>query len=443
MRSIQFLAELKSRGVYRVATIYAAGSWGLLQVADVLFPILGLPDWSISAVLGIAVLGFPITLVLSWLFDITPAGVVETDTLTRETPSPVLSPARIIELSLVVGLVILVGFLYFDRLDLFKPSALEKRPSIAVMPFKNLSANDDMDYFGDGLAEDTLNLLSVLTELDVAARTSSFYFKDKQIDAKELGAKLGVSHLLEGSVRRSQERVRITANLVQTDNGFHVWSETYDRGLSDILAIQEEIARNVVQKLHLHLSENSERVLAQPLTQQPRAYDYYLRGRDYLRSSVSLINISRAVDQFNKAIELDEDYGKAFAGLCDAYLEMYRLQLTPAHFESATSACDQALALEASSLPVLVARGNLYRPRESMARLSTIFARLCGSTVNLRTPCLVSPRPTLAATSLNSLKTRLRVPSARMAMIPARISPWGIFYSASDAFPSHFLTTSA
>ena len=360
----RFLAELKGRGVYRVAAIYAAGSWALLQVADIIFPIVGLPQWAITAVLGAAALGFPVAVVLAWLFDITPEGIVETDTEDFNHARLRLSPARLIELTLLLTLVFLVGFLYMDRLKpgRFAPDvASNGRASIAVMPFVNMSNDVEIEYFGDGLAEEILNLLAKLNELNVSARTSSFYFKDKDVDIQQIGERLGVEHVLEGSVRRSGDKVRVTAQLIHVEDGYHLWSETYDRDFKDTFLIQDEIARQVTDNLQVLLSVSSQQILEQRPTLVPEAYDFYLRGRDYLRSSLSDESVDSAIVLFTRAIELDETYAEAYAGLCDAYLDRYRAESDPRKFALARQACETALELDSQALPVYVALGNLYR----------------------------------------------------------------------------------
>ena len=369
MNLSRFLTELKGRGVYRVAAIYAAGTWALLQVADILFPMLGFPAWAITTVLAAAALGFPIAIVLAWLFDITPQGIVETDTVDINFERLRLSPAHLIELTLLLALIFLVGFLYLDRLSLvgeaekrLAAAAPEARPSIAVMPFVNMSDAPELEYFGDGLAEEILNLLARLNELNVAARTSSFYFKGRNdVDILQIAERLGVRHVLEGSVRRQGNRVRVTAQLIDARDGFHMWSETYDRDFSDTFLIQDEIARQVVDSLQVILSPNSQQILEKRQALVPEAYDYYLRARDYMRSSLSADSLDSAIALFTKAIDLDGSYVEAYAGLCDAYLGQYRNQLDPEQFQNARLACDTALSLDEQVLPVYVALGNLYR----------------------------------------------------------------------------------
>lgn len=357
----QFLSELKSRNVYRTAAVYCAGAWVLLQVADVIFPIVGLPDWTVSAVLVFAALGFPLALVLSWLFELTPEKAGNNaagPTAEGNFPLP-----RVLELTLILMLCGLVGYLYVGRLapEVERATAPEiTETSIAVLPFVNLSEQPEMDYLGDGLAEEILNLLARLNELNVAARTSSFYFKDKGVDIQAIGHQLGVAHVLEGSMRVAGDRVRVTAQLIKTEDGFHLWSETYDRPLEDLLAFQDEIAAEVVEQLQLLISSESRTALAPGPKIDPKAYDYYLRGRAYLRGSGTAEEIRYSVGLFDRAIAVNEDFADAYAGLCDANLQLYEETRDTADFKAAEAACQRALMLDRRAPSVYVALGYLY-----------------------------------------------------------------------------------
>jgi TolB-like protein/Flp pilus assembly protein TadD len=367
MKLNQLINELRSRGVYRVAAIYSAGAWALLQVADVIFPIIGLPDWSVSAVLVTAAIGFPVAIVVSWLFDMTPEGLVEAPDNKDLPARPVASVSHIIQLVLIALLTILVGYLYLERLS-YSPTqaptspapATNGRPSIAVMPFIDMSRAKDRDYIGDGLAEEILNLLAKLNELDVAARTSSFYFKDKAVDIRSVGEQLGVSHVLEGSVRFDGEQVRVTAQLIEVANGYHLWSETYNRELGSILALQDEIAEKVVTNLQLLLSPESREVLARSTDVDPASVDYYLQGRAYLRMPPDASSLEFARNFFEKATSIDPEFADAYAGLCNSMLGLYAIDLDIGKFHEAEKACQRALVLDRRAGSVYAALGNLY-----------------------------------------------------------------------------------
>ncbi|MBE9537507.1 MAG: tetratricopeptide repeat protein [Proteobacteria bacterium] len=372
MQARQFIAELKARGVYRVAAFYSAGAWALLQVVDIVFPIVGLPDSGVTMVLAAAALGFPVALCLAWWFDLTAEGVVEAPPVDITSERAALSPLHAIEFVLILALMGLVAFLYFDRLGTaageqasstrrVAGGSVMQRPSIAVMPFINMSSASEGEYFGDGLAEEILNLLAKLEELDVAARTSSFYFKGKAMDIKAIGKKLGVEHILEGSVRLQDDKLRVTAQLINTETGFHLWTETYNRDLDDLFTLQDDIASKVTDKLQLILSPQSRDKLKSDLDVDPLAYDYYLRGRDFLRQPFDRAALQSALDWFTKSVEVSPQFASGYAGICDSVLGLYELNDTVTLFESAEKACHRALTLDSNAVPVYVALGNLYR----------------------------------------------------------------------------------
>jgi len=380
-----FLAELKRRRVYRVAAIYSAGAWALLQIADVLFPLLSLPDGAISLVLIAAGIGFIPTMILAWLFDVTPEGIVEAPAIKPGAERLVLTPTRIIELALIVALIASVGFLYLERLSREKePAAItdpyghlgvKHRKSIAVMPFVNISDLPKLEYFGDGLAEEILNLLAKLNVLNVAARTSSFYFKDKIADIQEIGEHLGVEHILEGSVRYDGNRIRVTAQLIETANGFHLWSETYDRDLKDILSLHDEFALRVVNTLEILLTRASRDLISHSAEVDPSAYESYLQGRAYIRRALDQDDIEGAIDRFTQATEADPKFAEGFAGLCDALLMEYELNRASESFQGAERACHRALTLDGQAMAVYVALGNLYRYSGQNGRAKLEFER--------------------------------------------------------------------
>ena len=368
MKLSQLVTELRSRGVYRVAAVYATAAWALLQTTDVIAPLLSLPDWSVSAVLATAAAGFPIAIALSWFFDFTSEGLVEAPPISETISRAKVSVAHVVQLGVIFLLTILVGALYLERLgqqpgtgQLLTSTAEAQRPSIAVMPFVNMSQDVDMEYFGDGLAEEILNLLAKLNELDVAARTSSFYFKDRPEDIRNIGEQLGVEHVLEGSVRHDGTRVRVTAQLIDIKNGYHLWSETYDRELNNILSLQDEIAEQVVGALKILLSKESREILAHSTNINPASFDYYLQGRAHLREPPDLASLELAREFFEKSLAADPEFADAYAGLCESMLGLYAIDLDTAKFRQAEEACQNALRLDRRAVSGYIALGNLYR----------------------------------------------------------------------------------
>jgi TolB-like protein/Tfp pilus assembly protein PilF len=378
-----FLAQLQQRRVTRVAAIYATAAFALLQLADIMFPKIGLNENAITLVLVLAAAGFPLSLILSWIFNFTAEGVTKTweTQISAEIEQFHLRPIPLLAVLASLLLFAVVAYLYLqrlseNRLSLFNDEAAplavvsapppvapedRGRASIAVLPFLNFSDVAQMNHFGDGLAEEILNMLSRLDELRVAARTSSFYFKDKDFDIPTIARHLGVRYVLEGSVRHSGERIRVTAQLIDASNGFHLWSDTFDRDPSNIFQVQDEISREVVKNLKLYLSPRSKGLLERGVNVDPIAYEYYLRGRDYLRNPRDASTLQNAERMFSKAVTLSPGFADAYAGLCDAQLQQFFTDQEKGRFTAAEEACQRAQAVDNDSSAVSVALGNLYR----------------------------------------------------------------------------------
>lgn len=318
-----FLAELKRRKVFRVTAVYGAASFGILQAADILFPRIGLPDWTVTLVAALALAGFPLALILSWAYERTPAGVQKTDpAVTGELEAIASEPARNrwpLGLAAIGG-VLLLGFSAWWVLG--RPAAAEARTydSIAVLPFVDMSGDLENEYLGDGLAEELLNALAGVDGLKVASRTSTFAFKGTNVGATAIGDSLEVATVLEGSVRTSPDRLRVTAQLIDADTGFHLWSETYDRAPADLLDIQDDLTQQIMEALAVQLAPvtaGGERPGAQRGTENPEAYDYFLQGR-YFWNKRTGEDLDVAVGLFEKAIEADSNFAAAYAGIADA-----------------------------------------------------------------------------------------------------------------------------
>lgn len=272
----KFWAELKRRRVIRVVVVYAVASWLVISASETLLPNLNMPDWSVTLVIAMVALAFPIVLALAWIFDIGPDGV-------QVTPATSAAPAKLPAAQPVAA----------PPVASVTPAApvatSDDRRSIAVLPFVNMSGDLENEYFSDGIAEEILNLLTKLPQLRVASRTSSFGFKGERINIPDVAIKLGVNTILEGSVRRAEDRVRITAQLIEVGTDSHLWSETYDRELKDVFAIQDDIARSIVAALEVTLTPKDRRAIQNVATSDVQAYDYYLRGRKYFYESARMI----------------------------------------------------------------------------------------------------------------------------------------------------------
>jgi TolB-like protein/tetratricopeptide (TPR) repeat protein len=314
-----FFAELKRRRVGKVAITYGAIAWAVTEASSVVLPALRLPDWTVTFVVVFLMVGFPVAMVLAWIFDVGPQGIERTEPLAGEPKSTHL------RLRLAYGAVVLVlmaalGYLLYER-GFDRAHASQAHSSIAVLPFTNLSGDPARDYFSDGMSEELLNLLARVPGLQVASRTSSFAYKGRNLDIREVGRELGVETVLEGSVRQSGDQVRITAQLIDAETGFHLWSETYDRRLADIFQVQDEIAAAIVDKLRIELAPQEQRLAVRDKapTQNVQAYEFYLQGRDVWKRRGE-DNLRKAIDLYQRAIGLDPGFARAHAALASAYV---------------------------------------------------------------------------------------------------------------------------
>lgn len=307
---MSFFEELKRRNVVRVGIAYVVVCWLVAQVAELALDTFEAPGWVLKALLVFLALGLPVALVIAWAFEMTAEGVKREKDVDRSrsiTPQTGRKLDRIIIAVLGVAVVVLLAKEFHDDSD----SAAENditatvgRQSIAVLPFTNMS--DDKDYFADGLSEELLNLLAKSPELKVAGRTSAFAFKGRNEDLRQIGESLGVDHVLEGSVRRSGDRLRITAQLIKVDDGFHLWSETYDRQMADIFDIQDEVAGSIAQALRLRLSPDPDRP-----TDNTDAYALYLEALPLVTSGNDPHMIDLVIPLLDQALVLDPRFAKA------------------------------------------------------------------------------------------------------------------------------------
>ena len=311
--------ELKRRNVVRVAIAYAVVSWLILQLTNVLMPLLGLPEWVDRLVFLLLVVGFPLALIFAWAFELTPEGLKNEKDVDRSESITHVTGRKLDFAIIAVFAVALVFFASTHQWDSETGHTETADKSIAVLAFTDLSPAQDQEYFSDGISEELLNVLSKIPGLRVAARTSSFQFKGENRDVIDIGQQLNVAFVLEGSVRKSGVQIRITAQLVDASNGFHLWSETYDRELANIFAVQDEISAAIVDALKEHLGlqvEVAPRVVTAANTE---AHEAYLRGR-YLVVQRTTATVEGAVREFEKAITLDPDYALAHAELAIATL---------------------------------------------------------------------------------------------------------------------------
>lgn len=363
--------ELKRRNVIRVAVAYLTASWLLIQVADTVFPVYNLESNSLHVLISALAIGFPLFLLFSWVFEITPEGLKRETEIDRSL-STTQKTGKQLDRIIIVLLALALGYFAFDKFiidparDQSKVEVARQEGrtealiesygdhSIAVLPFVNMSSDPEQEYFSDGISEELLNVLSRIPELRVISRSSAFSFKGKDIDIPTLAKKLNVAHVLEGSVRKSGNQIRITAQLIEARTDSHVWSETYDRALEDIFAIQDEITSEIVSQLKLTVLGE-----AQTLDEtNSESYALYLQAR-HLRRQGSKEGIDKAYVMLQKALNIDPDYAPVWNDLSTVYL--YQVDLGQLSFEEgyrkAREASKHALEIDRNNAHALASLG--------------------------------------------------------------------------------------
>jgi TolB-like protein/Tfp pilus assembly protein PilF len=383
---MSLLAELKRRKVIRVAVVYAATAFAVLQAAEIMLPRMGVPEWGVSLVIALIVLGFPLALVLGWALEVTPDGIKRTEAAPAgpsEASTPALLGKRtVFAAALLVVLGVGIGAGWFLRpasgpdvspagqAQQVAAPDVSAETSIAVLPFANLSADSEQEFFADGITEDILTRLAGIGELRVISRTSIMRYKGSDKSLPEIAAELGVSHVLEGSVRRAGQRVRITGQLIRAADDAHLWAESFDRELADIFAVQTEIAGRIVDALALRLTEGEREQLQRQGTDNAAAYEQYLLGRALLNQSYSdfgeyLALMEKAEAGFRAALEKDPDYADAWAGLARSLLSS--LIAAPDHadasYQAGVDAARRAIRLAPESAAGYVWLGRAYLAR--------------------------------------------------------------------------------
>ncbi|MDJ0699110.1 MAG: tetratricopeptide repeat protein [Woeseiaceae bacterium] len=327
------ISELKRRNVFRAVALYAVVAWLIMQVAEVTFEPLHLPDWAMTLLVVLAIVGFPIAVVLAWFFDVTRYGI---------------------------------------KRDL-GAQPISAHPSVAVLSFDDMSPEKDQEYLCDGIAEEILNRLAQIDNLRVASRTSSFRFKGEQADVGSIGRQLNVSTILEGSVRKAGDHLRITTQLVNAEDGYRLWLNSYDRKLESIFEIQDEIAARAAEALEVTLQSGAAGERA--TTDNVQAYDYYLQGMHYFRRW-GVRNVRFSIQMFTKAVKMDPTYARAWAALADGYsINCIFWNASEENFAAADSASMKALQLSPDLAEAHLSRGLYYfarrENREAIAEFET------------------------------------------------------------------------
>jgi TolB-like protein/Tfp pilus assembly protein PilF len=348
MNPKNFLAELRRRNVYKVAVAYAVVAWLLMQIATQVFPFLEIPNWAIRLVIMLVALGFPIALIIAWAFELTPEGLKRTE-FADELPKKSARSRAWIYVVVIAG-AISVSLFFFGRYTATnKQSGLTELPakSIAVLPFENLSGNPENAYFTDGIQEEILMRLAKIADLKVVSRTSTVRYKRSPGSLREIATQLGVANVLEGSVQRTADRVHVNVQLIKAVSDTHLWAEAYDRKLTDIFAVESEIAKTIADTLQAKLTGSERTAIAAQPTQNTEAYQLYLKGRFFWNKRTGQ-NLNKAADYFNQAIAADPKYALAYVGLADAYVLMpfYGAGTPQDCYPKAKAAAKKALELD-------------------------------------------------------------------------------------------------
>jgi TolB-like protein/Tfp pilus assembly protein PilF len=361
MSNRNFFTELKRRNVYKVAVTYTVVGWLLVQVTTQLFPIFEIPNWAARLIVLVIIIGFPIALMIAWAFELTPEGLKRTEDVNPANPPRTNSRAwiylAIVAALLSVGLFMLGR--YGFRIPSSSPSEIPAK-SIAVLPFDNLSEDKSNAYFAEGVQDEILTRLARVADLKVISRTSTQRFKTAPTDLRQIAKQLGVMHILEGSVQKANDQVRVNVQLINALTDAHLWAETYDRKLTDIFTVETEIAKTIADMLQAKLSGSEKTAMSKKPTANPEAYELYLQGRFFWNKRTAA-DLRKSIDYFNAAIAKDPEYALAYAALAQAWL------ILPAYgggapkecMAAAEAAIEQALRLDESSSEAHAARGML------------------------------------------------------------------------------------
>lgn len=364
---MSLVSELRRRNVFRVAAAYLVVGWLLTEVLTTILPELGAPAWTARAVILIFAFGFIPAVVLAWFYEVTPGGIKREEDVDRDDPGQRLATRRVDQVTIATAIVLIIVVGLFSARytadDAESGADAVNTMSIAVLPFVNMSDDRDNEYFSDGLTETLLHMLAQIPDLKVAARTSSFAFKGQNKPVKEIAASLEVAHVLEGSVQRAGDQVRITAQLIRASDGFHIWSEVYERTLDDIFKIQDEIAGEVGKALSRSLLgvDDTLPLVAGVTTTDPDAYDLYLQARKE-RATYSYGGLQAAEDLLKGALLIDPEFTDAKSELANSYIHQLETGLMDQStaFAEIIAITDQVLAV---------------RPDDAVARATSIYAK--------------------------------------------------------------------
>jgi TolB-like protein/Tfp pilus assembly protein PilF len=348
VNSRNFFSELKRRNVYKVAVAYAIIGWLLVQIATQVFPFFEIPTWAVRLVVLLVVIGFPIALVIAWAFELTPEGLQRTEDVDRGAQARTKSHAWIYVA--IVGAILSVGLFLLGRYGFpTPPSSTSELPakSIAVLPFDNLSHDPDNAFFTEGVQDEILTRLAKVADLKVIARSSTKRFQGAPENLPDVAKQLGVLNILEGSVQKVNDQVRVNVQLINAITNAHLWAEIYDRKLTDIFAVESDIAKTIADTLKAKLTGSELKAMAKVPTSDSEAYEFYLKGRFFWNKRTGA-DLRKAIAYFNQAIEKDPVYARAYAGLADSYalLSVFGAAAPHDSIPQARAAAKKALELD-------------------------------------------------------------------------------------------------
>src|SRR5467141_4065136 len=359
----KFFGELKRRNVYRAAVAYGIVAWFLTQLTTQVFPFFEIPNSAVRFVVIALAVGFPIAMLLAWLYEFTPEGIVRTEDLDPvQARSLQRATGRVLDFIIIGVLLLVIAMLLVGRLPFYgRTMESISQKSIAVLPFENRSRDPDNSYFADGIQDEILTLLSKIADLKVVSRTSTQHYKSAPENLPEIARQLGVAHIMEGSVQKSGDAVRVNVQLIKAANDSHLWADTFDRKLTDIFSVESEVAKAIADQLRARLTGQEEQVIAAKPTDNPQAYDAYLRGLAYsLKTASTPANALAAQKYLGEAVRLDPKFALSWALLSNLDARGYitqTLQPTVALREEARQAAETALTLQPNLGEAVLAKG--------------------------------------------------------------------------------------
>src|SRR5438552_2412610 len=372
-----FFVELRRRNVYKVAVAYIVAGWALSQGIAQVFPVFDIPNLVIRLIVILVILGLPLALVLAWMFEITPQGIKRTETADALPASA--RPKKYGWVYVVtIGIAVSIGLFFLGRYTARESSSPARTPakSIAVLPFDNLSRDPDNAYFTEGVQDEILTRLAKVADLKVISRTSTQHFKSAPENLPQIAKQLGVTNILEGSVQRVADQVRVNVQLINALTDEHLWADTYDRKLTDIFAVESEIAQAVAQALQATLTGSEKSSIAKKPTENQEAYELYLKGRFFWNKRTG-VDLRKAIEYFQQAIAKDPNYALAYAGVADSYLLLsnYSFDSPQQLIPPARTAVKKALQLDDSLAEAHASLGLLATLQLDLERGNSAFER--------------------------------------------------------------------